>query len=476
MEDAVADAVITLENVSYKYPFTDNESLKNITLSIKAGESVAITGSSGCGKSTLGRLICGLIPHYYKGSLSGKTIINNHDVFETPPASLSETVGYLPQKAENGFFALNTGEELRFVVAGKGMRADEIEKRLEHISRKLKIDHLLGNMVLHLSEGQKQKVALGALLINGCKILVLDEPSANLDEQSLNELTVLLQDLKKEGYTLIILDHRLHWLNGLADHVVVMHEGAVVENGPFSLLGNDEMRRKYGLRAFKLNESLKTLVDKLPPAAGNDRLHTKNLTFAYNKKQPLVLKEQSLSVNHGIVALVGENGAGKTTLARLLTGLEKPDKGEIFYAQKKQSRRTLAAKTSIVLQNTDHQLRYKTVFDEIKNNARKMKKNDISALLEKFDLLPLQKRHPQSLSGGQKQRLSIAAALAAKPDLLILDEPTSGLDAANTERIAANLKEALNNGTTILLITHDAELLGQSATHKIIVKKAEGEK
>ena len=287
-----------------------------------------------------------------------------------------------------------------------------------------------------------------------------------------------------------MVDHRLYWLNGLVDEVLVMQGGAVAVRGPFSILEDANVRRLYGLREAEV-EDLRPTLPRVPTA-----LHAKegelpegffsadHLSFTHKGADHPIFSDVSFSVPAGITALIGRNGAGKTTLARILTGLNQAE-GRFSFNGRAVDRDGLMPHSGLVLQNADHQLQMRTVREEIEASItaaksaalkhaslwQRLKTPKLTAedhahveeLLEALRLAPLAGRHPQSLSGGEKQRVVIACALAKNPQILILDEPTSGLDGANMASISKLLKAEAQKGRAVFLITHDLELL-QSCT------------
>ena len=475
---------IEFKNVTYRYANTDHDAVKDISFTVKPGEVKVVTGASGCGKTTLMRLANGLCPQIYGGELTGEVTADGIDVSTTPVAELSELIGTLFQDPEEQFFALSVGDEIAFALRSRGMETPEIERRVATAVKKLGIENLLDQSIHALSEGQKQKVGLAGILAMQPKILIFDEPSANLDPEATENLAVTIGELKKEGAAILVVDHRLYWLKDVADGVIVMRQGEIHEAGPFDLLKDDDLRAKYGLRLAELDDPRKTLPhvavchdgDGWTPASV---FSASRMSFAYSEKKP-IFNNVSFAVETGITALIGMNGTGKTTLARILTGLEKSN-GLFSIKKDRVGKEGLMPHSGLVLQNADHQLQMRTVREEVSSAmeagiyAEKARESffgrfarvtlspaeirEVNAILESLNLTALAERHPQSLSGGEKQRVVIACALAKNPSILILDEPTSGLDGANMASIAGVLKREAEKGRAVFLITHDLELL-----------------
>lgn len=461
--------MIKFENVSYAYPFTEEKAIDSLSFEIKKGEVVLCTGGSGCGKSTLTRLINGLAPGYYKGRLDGRVSVAGIDNSTRQLCEITEDAGTLFQDPEQQFFALNVEDELAFSHEWKGVSPEDIRSKILRVSKEFSIEDLLSSSIFDLSEGEKQKVALASIVSLKPEILVLDEPTANLDPYAVNELASLLMKLKTAGMTIFIADHRLYWLTELVDRVMVLENGRLAAEGDVSKFFDDSIREKYGLRKAALPDSRQELCHAHEKE--NRNISVSDLCFSYEDSRAVFLND-SVSLPAGeVIAVLGENGVGKTTLARLLTGLEKADSGEFRINGRQVSPVEMLKRGAIVLQNTDHQLHMKTVQDELSVSLNgisgKTKEDRIGDVMDYFGLSGLGRRHPQSLSGGQKQRLVIACAAIREPDILVLDEPTSGLDGANMKLIADMMKMMAKQGTCVIVITHDLELINSACTCKL---------
>ncbi len=483
--------MIRFEKLTYTYPFQEEPAVKDICFHVKKGQVVLITGASGSGKSTLIRLMNGLCPHFFQGTLTGQIFHDGKPSADKTLQEMSSLVGTVFQNPENSFFALNVEEELAFAHECQGKEPETIKEIVCAAAGQLGITSILDASIHDLSQGQKQKVALGAVLSMNPSIVVLDEPTANLDPESTTELGQLILELKSRGMTIIIADHRLYWLENIIDQVVVMNQGQIAATGDFSILAEQDLAQTCGLRSCRVSDCRHTL--KGLPDTGH--IEVKNLTFGYNghgptgsihdqtqsetknesnaasyknshiKGQPLLYEDVSFALPKGVTGIIGDNGTGKTTLARILTGLTKIKQGNFFIDKVPVSPKKMLGRAAIVLQNTDHQLHMNSVIQEIfmssgKKGSWKKHETELLEVLNRFGLAPLAHRHPQSLSGGEKQRLVIACGLASKPDIFILDEPTSGLDGNNMRRIAKMIRSAATEqGMSILVITHDLELL-----------------
>ena len=465
--------MLRFSSVTYTYPHADRPAARNISFGLAPGQAMLCTGRSGCGKSTLVRLANGLAPHYLRGVLHGEVTVAGTSTLRVSPAELAQSVGTLFQDPERQFFALTVGDELRLGLEWRGWAPERVREAALAAARLLGIEPLLDQSIFGLSEGQKQKVALAALLASRPGLLVLDEPSANLDPESTRELAQTLRMLKKQGIALFVVDHRLSWMREVADSVLVLDEGECVAAGDFSLLEDEALRERHGLRNPVVADGRQGLPD-MRPAGNGDFFACRDLSFAYPRCEP-VFEDKSVSfAPGGIIALIGDNGVGKTTLARLLTGLERPQKGSVLAGGRPVKPRALSGFAQVVLQNAGHQLRMNTVAAElddallpgVKDRDRRA---EVQSRMEQFGIDHLAGRHPQSLSGGEQQRLAVACAAVRRPSMLILDEPTSGLDGENMRRMADSMEQAAAQGACLLVITHDLELMNRVCTEKLVL-------
>lgn len=456
--------MLQFDQVTYAYPGKSEPAVSDISFTVSPGELVLCTGPSGCGKSTLVRLANGLCPHFFHGTLAGKVRVNGVATTATDLHGLACNVGTLFQDPENQFFALSVEDELAFTHEWRGTPAQVTLDKVRSVADTFGLSELMGASILDLSEGQKQKVALATIISLGPGIIVLDEPSANLDPEATLALARELSRLKEQGMAILVVDHRLYWLMDVADRVLVMDEGRLVAQGELDLLRDDDFRQTWGLRACQVADPRQNL-----PRTGPDGvLQVTDLCFAH-PNGPSLFEDASLALPLGVTGLFGDNGVGKTTLARLLTGLNPMQSGKLFLHRQIVQPKELLRRTSIVLQNTDHQLHMHTVRGELAMSLNPLSKksattihNKVEELLALFNLTHLGGRHPQSLSGGEKQRLVIACAMAKNPEILILDEPTSGLDGRNMALVAKSIGLAAEQGAVVLLISHDLELMAQT--------------
>ncbi|PYG89740.1 energy-coupling factor transport system ATP-binding protein [Ruminiclostridium sufflavum DSM 19573] len=460
--------MIELKNVSFGYDGAGCGSLNNITIDIRAGECAVLTGKSGCGKTTVTRLVNRLIPDFYSGKLSGFVRIAGHDTSDCEPHTLSQTVGSVFQNPRTQFFNTDTDSELVFGMENCGIEYEEMHRRYCGTVKALGLSALCRRDIFALSGGEKQRIAFGSIHALSPEIYVLDEPSANLDAAMVEKLREVLVTLKKQGKTILIAEHRLHYLNGIADRIIRMENGGITNEwtgDELSAMSNDVLAA-YGMRSFSESP---LVVSKSVQGCYGPALEVNNISVAY-KGAGTVLSNLSFSVGTGeIVGIVGANGFGKSTLARTICGLHREKNGQILFDGKpvKPAKRHRFA--YLVMQDPNYQLFCESVDAELKFNAANEKCDEaaVKGLLQALDLEGVRDHHPLALSGGQKQRLCIALAALSPAKILIFDEPTSGLDYANMMSVASILKSLSAAGKTLLIITHDNELISNVCTRAI---------
>ena len=410
-------------------------------------------------------MINGLIPHVIDGNYQGKVTINNKAVREMETFEIAEKVGSIFQNPKTQFFNLDSDGELSFGLENMGVEPRLIKAIVQNTINELTIENLKNRNVFELSGGEKQILAVASVYATNPEIYVFDEPSANIDEYGIERIREMLINLKAQGKTIIISEHRLYYLMDLIDRAIYLQDGKieyVFSNVEFSSI-TDESRKKLGLRTFvrKKNDDFANPVT----FCESDDFVVSNLEYE-NKKQK-ILDKINISGNKGdIIAITGKNGQGKTTLMRILCGLLKENEGEISYKGspiKYKKRRKLCY---MVMQDVIHQFFSESVRDEFSLFDSKIDEKQIDNILEKLDLKKLENRHPMCLSGGQMQRLSVALGMLIDREIIILDEPTSGLDYINMLEISKVIKEFSNN-KIIFIVTHDNELI-DSTCNKLL--------
>ena len=454
--------MIDLKDVSFKYH--DGGGVEKLTMHIKKGECVVLTGASGCGKTTVTRLINGLSPYFYPGEFYGEICVAGAVNEQLNPDRISAKVGSVFQNPRSQFFSLDTTSEIAFTCENLGFNRDETLRRLQQSAKILGIEHLLDKDIFKLSGGEKQMVAIASVLAPDPPIFVLDEPSANLDAQATRELACILKKLKSLGKTIVIAEHRLYYLMDVADRFIHIEKGKIAHewtNRTFAALP-DAQRKTFGLRAV----TLETLRPQIPEATAmkENVLSVSDCSFYYQKNTP-VLANLNISVSPGeVIGLIGKNGEGKSTLARILCGLQKEKRGTVALCGKplRPKQRTKAA--YLVMQEPGYQLFTESIEAEMRLTDAAPGPERIDEMLHTLNLDTFKDRHPMSLSGGQKQRLSIGVSMMKHADVFIMDEPTSGLDYENMMRIKELIIKLREQGKKVLIITHDYEFLLYTCT------------
>lgn len=493
---------IEVRRFSYRYPQLGSQwALRNIEAQINAGEYVLLCGASGSGKSTLVRALTGLIPHGYDGVIEGSIVIDGVDTRSRPLAEWLMTVGVVFQSPQWQLFNSTVTRELAFGLESLGCQRQVMRQRIDAVAAQLGIEHLLERNPQQLSAGEQLLVALGTVLVVGARIIVLDEPFANLDGMHVAQVQAILRTLHQQGVTIIVAEHRLGLVAADATRMIVLHEGQIGLDGrPADVLAHDLRRfhlepplptqigRVLGLDPLPLTvEALLARVDRqqfmevyqpsvvtLQRGNGSPLLRTHQLTYAIGQRQ--LLDSIDLQVHAGeSVAIVGANGAGKTTLIKHFNGLYRPQHGRVNVLGR-DTRTTpvseLARSVGMVFQHPDDQLFCASVRDEVAIGARVMGVFDPARLrdvLQALQLEPLADRSPFALSAGEKRRLTLAAAMVIDPPILVLDEPTTGLDWPARQTLATYIREQTAAGRTIVMVTHDLDFAGMVSSRWLVM-------
>ena len=495
--------IISFRNFSFQYRAQKRPTLTDIDLEIYPGERVLIAGPSGSGKSTLAGCINGLNPFSNPGECTGTLTVDGVDAPHSSIFELSAHVGTVLQDPDGQFIGLTVGEDIAFALENSCTSQDEMHAITRHAAELVGIENHLGYAPHELSGGQKQRVSLAGVMVDQVKILLFDEPLANLDPATGKQAIELIDEIqKKTDTTVLIIEHRLEdvlWRN--VDRIVLVNDGTILadlrpdELLSGSLLAENGIREPLYVTALRY-AGVDITPDKHPahvdslvlddadtqklrdwftarprPAAPPEReplLEVKGLSFGYQKGQQ-TLRDVSFSIGKGeMVSIVGRNGAGKSTLSKLICGFETPDAGEIFLNGKplaEENIRRRARHIGYVMQNPNQMISKTMIYDEVALGLQRSGlteeqiREKVEATLRVCGLYPFRNWPISALSFGQKKRVTIASVLVLDPELILLDEPTAGQDFRHYTDIMEFLRGLNARGVTVVMITHDMHLM-----------------
>ena len=495
--------IISFRNFSFQYRAQKRPTLTDINLEIYPGERVLIAGPSGSGKSTLAGCINGLNPFSNPGACTGTLTVDGVDAPHSSIFELSAHVGTVLQDPDGQFIGLTVGEDIAFALENSCTPQDEMHAITRHAAELVGIENHLGYAPHELSGGQKQRVSLAGVMVDQVKILLFDEPLANLDPATGKQAIELIDEIqKKTDTTVLIIEHRLEdvlWRN--VDRIVLVNGGTILadllpdELLSGSLLAENGIREPLYVTALRY-AGVDITPDKHPahvdslvlddtdtqklrdwftarprPAAQPEReplLEVKGLSFGYQKGQQ-TLRDVSFSIGKGeMVSIVGRNGAGKSTLSKLICGFETPDAGEIFLNGKplaEENIRRRAQHIGYVMQNPNQMISKTMIYDEVALGLQRSGlteeqiREKVEATLRVCGLYPFRNWPISALSFGQKKRVTIASVLVLDPELILLDEPTAGQDFRHYTDIMEFLRGLNARGVTVVMITHDMHLM-----------------
>lgn len=443
---------IRLKEVSFKYDGAKENVLENINLTVEYGETVLLSGVSGEGKSTLLSIINGVIPFVNSGEFSGSVEIDGKDVTKLKISERSKLIGTVLQNADEQIIYDLVNEEIAFGCENLNIASEEIDRRIERFTTLMQIEKNAKTKTL--SGGQKQRLITASTLAMEQKIIILDEPLANLDTHTAHILLKALRNLANSGYAVLIVEHRLDVVKNYIDKVMRIENKQLFTSTDI----ND------------LNSGIKTIPHADGSLPGKVLIKGEKLFFAAGDRNIIDGLDIEIRAGERIV-LLGENGCGKTTLMRMLARLNKPNDGALSQTitKSKKANSKWFSKVGYVYQNPVYQLFMPTLLSEIsfKAKSEEMARKMINA----FGLSGLEQRHPQSLSEGQKRRASIAAVCASEPTVLFLDEPTVGQDYKNLCKTVETVNKINKNlGTAIVTVTHDKRCAGALADRVLIME------
>ena len=468
-----------------------SEGIDAVSLRVRAGECVLLCGPSGCGKTTVTRVANGLAPSFFPGCLTGRVLIGGQDITALSSHDIARSVGSVFQNPRTQFFATDVESEIAFGMESLAWDEDVLRARVAQTIDELGLESLRGRSIFSLSGGEKQKVAFASVYATNPAAFVLDEPSSNLDIDTINELRDYINALKRSGKAILIAEHRLHWLMDVFDRAIIMRDGRVIDE-----CSPDEMRRldpgqiaERGLRVCSLDDvrvrcdGAKRETRETPPARkrkeerqqkavwpkGPSELKVEGMTVCHKKRT--IIDDVSFSLRAGeVTALIGRNGVGKTTLVRALCGLHPHDKGSITFGGQPLNRRDCMKLSCLVFQDVNYQLFAESVEAEVSFALDDVLPEKVKDALDRVGLAPFSARHPATLSGGQKQRLAVAVSHVTDKDMLFFDEPTSGLDSDAMERVAQLIGSLAGQNKVVMVVTHDLEFIAAVCDRVIPVR------
>lgn len=453
--------------------------LKNVQGKIERGKCIVLCGGSGCGKSTLLRCINHLVPQFYEGELKGFCRIQGRDTGELSVGEVGGLAASVFQDPRSQFFTINSSTEVAFGLENHGVSCEEMRRRVDEAFSVFHLEKLKDRNVYELSSGERQLVSILSAWAMDTDILLLDEPTANLDYAAIKELGGLLKELKACGRTMVLSEHRLYYLAGIADEYWLMEDGQIKKRCTEEEIKDLQKERGIPLRTLALED---VVVSAGPPVemAGSAPFlfGASGLCFGYRRKGEEVLKGVSFQAHGGeAVGIIGSNGSGKTTMGKLLAGLLPPSAGDILYNGKKMKSREIQKKALFVMQESEFQFYTNSVMNELWYGHKDTPefKKEIERLLKKFGMWECRNRHPFALSGGQMQKLSLMTAYFSSKQIVILDEPTAGLDAESLKSCAELIRE-MQHGKLVFIITHDIELIAQACTRCICITDGKTER
>ena len=498
-----------VEDLNYYYPEKDKRALVDINLKISEGEFILLTGPSGCGKSSLLRALAGLIPDYYGGAVGGEIRFDGRSLLRWDKRQLARDIGLVFQDPEQQLVMTSVEQEIAFGLENLGIDPPEMRRRVAEVLSLFDLTGLKTRSTFTLSGGQKQKVVLAAVLAMYPRVLLLDEPTSQLDPVAAQELLNYIQRLNLEwGLTIILVEQRTDRCFHLADRIVLMEEGRVIHQGtpremagwekgrfrclmppvaqvfsalevekiPLTIKEGRQLLHQNGFKNVATPGNAAAVVPdpglKKPTAA---TLCLKKVEFAYDNRTPC-LKGVNLSLDAAeITVILGENGAGKSTLLKTINGLLTPQRGKIFLGQQDitgQRPEILADQIGYLSQDPNDYLFHDTVGEEIAYGLKvRGHKNPerVQRVMELLEIGHLSGTHPRDASGGERQRIALGTALVTDPPILLLDEPTRGLDPQMKQRLAMLLRTLQAAGKTVVVVTHDVEFAAAVAGRVVIL-------
>jgi energy-coupling factor transporter ATP-binding protein EcfA2 len=508
------DEVIRVRDLWWRYELGQDWALKGIDLTVRRGEFLVIVGPSGAGKSTLCLTLCGMIPHFSRGYYKGEVMIIGRETRKMKLSEITRKVGIVFQDPDTQFVTMSVEDEIAFPLENHGVPRQEMIERVKRTMEITRIIELKDKYPHELSGGQKQRVAIASILALEPEIIILDEPTSDLDPVGKSEVFSMLAELKRAGRTIILVEHNTEEAAKYADRVVLLRDGKIIMEGPPRKVFEEvesiksagvyppqvtelayTLSTRYGVRRelpITLEECLEWLrelnarivtpnrLERSPTGVkGESIISLKDVSYSY-PDGTAALRDVTLEFARGeFTAIIGQNGSGKTTLVKHIVGLLQPTVGEVRIFGKKTSEmsiKEIATKVGYVYQNPDHQLFCQTVYEECAYGLRNLGLSEpeirrrVSEILGRVGLQGLEKVDTFLLGKGQRQRLAIASTLVMNPEVIIVDEPTTGQDMSQSTSIMELLASLHREGRTVLIVTHNMRLVAEYAERVVVMQ------
>ncbi|MDN4607987.1 ABC transporter ATP-binding protein [Sporosarcina highlanderae] len=497
---------LTVKNLKYKYPDSSNLALNDISFTVKKGEFIGIAGMNTAGKTTLCYALCGLVPHFFKGAYGGEVLIGDMNVLSNEISDIAAKVGLV---FENPFSQmtgakLTVYDEIAFGLENYGVSREDMHKRIQKTMQLLDIEHLRNKNPFSLSGGQMQRVALASVIAMQPDILILDEPTSQLDPEGAEEVFRVVERLAEGGMTIIMVEQKLEKLAAYADRILLLHEGKLVQYGtPSEVFLREDLGRfgveppmyvkvaralglrneKTGLYPIRLEEmptELELQFQKMDESAANlqktPEIIVRDLHFGY-EKGGRVIKGLNLSLRGEPIAIIGQNGAGKTTFVKLLKALLNPQQGEILINGIRTADSTaanLAKHIGLIFQNPNDQIFKNKVLDEVMFGPLNIGQSyetalaNAKAMLELVGLVDKEKENPYDLSLAERKMIAMASILAMDTEIVIFDEPTMGQDFKGKSKVIEIIQSLYKQGKLVICILHDMDFVAETFGKTII--------